>query len=285
MRKRVIAIAGIIVLLAGILMTACSSQKSDTADKTLVAYFSATGNTKAVAQSIAQETGADLFEIVPKVPYTDVQLGYDDPDKRITQEQGNDDASVEIENAVESFEQYSTIYIGYPIWYGKVPKIVITFMKSYDFSGKTVIPFCTSDNDPIETGLDELKAAAPNAIWLDGERFEGAKASDSQSGNEGAKEELDTQVKDFVKRTSAAVKSSKKSASEKQTAAGDISVEDKPFEEESEAEASQVTTEAVTTHQEEKATEKTTEKAEEDTTTTTESTTLGDHDTPYIPIP
>ncbi len=171
MKKKVIAVVGTIVLLVCILLSACSAVKDE---KILVAYFSATGNTRAVASQLAHETGADLFEITPKDPYTEVQLGYDDPDQRISKEQADENCRVEIAGTVENFEQYDTVYIGYPIWYGKVPRIVLTFLESYDFEGKKIIPFCTSDNDGIETGLEEIQKDSPKAEWLEGQRFDSA---------------------------------------------------------------------------------------------------------------
>jgi flavodoxin len=282
MKRRIIAVISILVLLAGIMLTACSKVEDK---KILVAYFSATGNTKAVAVQLATETGADLFEIVPKEPYTEVQLGYDDPDQRITKEQADEKCRVEIAGTVEHFEQYDTIYIGYPIWYGKVPRIILTFLESYDFEGREIIPFCTSDNDGIETGLDEIENLAPNADWQSGQRFDGGKVTKAldEKGviTDGT---VKKEIADFAEKTSPNSETNKKNRKENADTTKLYGSEEAPFEEDSR-----------TTVDDEKSTtttnksEHTTSTTEEQPTTpstepTTVTTTLGEHDTPYIPI-
>ncbi len=299
MNKKIVAVIGIIVILAGALFAACSKTKDE---KILVAYFSATGNTKAVALQLAENTGADLFEIVPKEPYTEIQLGYDDPDRRITKEQEDESCRVEIAGAVENFEQYDTVYIGYPIWYGKAPRIILTFLESYDFEGKKVIPFCTSDNDGIETGLDELQKAAPNAKWQDGQRFDGGKVAKALDENGSITDEtVKQEIADFAEKTSPNSETNKR----KDKADGDVTTkafggEEVSFEEGTdltEENYSETTDNTVSTTKKDNPTSTTkkpdatttTEKAKTTATTTTEreteSTTLGEHDTPYIPIP
>lgn len=296
MKKKIIAVIGIIVILAGTLFAACSKTKDE---KILVAYFSATGNTKAVAVQLAEDTGADLFEIVPKEPYTDVQLGYEDPDQRITKEQADEKCRVEIDGTVENFEQYDTIYIGYPIWYGKAPRIILTFLESYDFEGKKVIPFCTSDNDGIEAGLDEIQKAVPKAEWVDGQRFDGDKVTASlDDSGKITDETVKQEISDFAEKTSPNSETNKKKRKEK--ADGEVTTkafggEEASFEEGSSTSAengSQTSTQAnnnttATTAKSTTTTKApdTTKQKETTTTTTTESTTLGENDTPYIPIP
>ncbi len=295
MNKKIVAVIGIIVILAGALFAACSKTKDE---KILVAYFSATGNTKAVALQLAEKTGADLFEIVPKEPYTKIQLGYDDPDRRITKEQEDESCRVEIAGAVENFEQYDTVYIGYPIWYGKAPRIILTFLESYNFDGKEIIPFCTSDNDEIEAGLEEIKSIAPNAEWLEGQRFDGGKVTESLDVNgKIADDAVKQEIADFAEKTSPNSETNKKKrrngTTESTTKAfageevsfeeGSSTVETEP----SESSATTTTTTPSSTTQKRDNTT-TTQKSDSSTTTTeqvTESTTLGEHDTPYIPIP
>lgn len=109
----------------------------------LVVYFSGTGNTRRIAERIAAITGADLEEILPVRPYTEEDLNYNDPSTRATVEQNTPDARPEIANEI-SLDGYTTVYLGYPIWWGQAPRILSTFVGSHDFTGITVIPFCTS---------------------------------------------------------------------------------------------------------------------------------------------
>ena len=113
------------------------------ANKVLVVYFSATGTTRGVAEKIAALTGAELAEIIPAQPYTDEDLNYSDRSTRATVEQNTPDARPEIANDI-SLDGYSTVYLGYPIWWGQAPRIMSSFVESHDFTGITVIPFCTS---------------------------------------------------------------------------------------------------------------------------------------------
>lgn len=145
--------------------------EKDTA-RTLVIYFSATGTTKGVAEKIASVTGADLYEIVPKEQYTDADLNYNDSSTRATREQNDPDARPEFEPIEIDIENtYSTIFIGFPIWWGQEPRIMDTFVESYDFSGITVIPFCTSGSSGIGNSGNNLSEKAGSGKWLDGNRF------------------------------------------------------------------------------------------------------------------
>ncbi len=143
----------------------------------LVAYFSATNNTEGIAQKLADGLDADLYEIEPEVPYTEEDLNYSDSSTRATQEQNDPDARPEISGSVENMEQYEIVFLGYPIWWGQAPRIMNTFIESYDFDGKTVVPFCTSGSSGFGSSDAALKDAAEGAEWLDGERFS-ADASD-----------------------------------------------------------------------------------------------------------
>ena len=147
-----------------------SSEKGDT--DTVVVYFSATGTTKAVAEKIAGQAGADLKEIVPAERYTSADLNYNDRESRATKEQNDPNARPAIVGNI-SLGGYKTVYLGYPIWWGKAPKVLFTFVESCDFSGITVIPFCTSGSSDIGQSDDALAAQAGSGNWLQGKRFSG----------------------------------------------------------------------------------------------------------------
>lgn len=146
------------------------------ANRILVAYFSATGSTRGVAEHIADIVGADLFEIAPEKPYTGADLDYRDASSRASREQDDPAARPAIHGEVEDMGQYGVVFLGYPIWHGQAPKIISTFLEGCDLSGKTVIPFCTSGGSGIDGSEGALNALAPQARWRSGERF-GAGAS------------------------------------------------------------------------------------------------------------
>lgn len=139
--------------------------------KVLVAYFSATGTTKKLAEYAADATGADLYEIQPENPYTDEDLDYGDSDSRSSVEMDDPDARPAISGSVENMEQYDIVIIGYPIWWGEAPRIMSTFIESYDFSGKTLVAFCTSGGSGFGRSDSALKSAASEATWLKGDRL------------------------------------------------------------------------------------------------------------------
>ena len=147
--------------------------------KVLVAYFSATGTTKGVAEHIANGLNADIYEIVPEDPYTDADLNYNDNNSRTTIEMNNPNARPAISGSVENMEQYDIIFVGYPIWWGEAPRIVSTFMESYDFSGKTIVPFCTSGGSGIGSSASNLERLTSGATWLDGRRLNGSDSQDT----------------------------------------------------------------------------------------------------------
>ena len=147
--------------------------------KALVAYFSATGTTKGVAEHIANGLNADIYEIVPEEPYTDADLDYNDNNSRTTIEMNDPDARPVISGSVENMEQYDTVFIGYPIWWGEAPRIASTFMESYDFSGKTIVPFCTSGGSGIGSSASNLERLTSGATWLDGRRLNGSDSQDT----------------------------------------------------------------------------------------------------------
>lgn len=144
---------------------------ADTASDTLVAYFSCTNNTKAIAQLIANETKGELYEITPEVPYTEEDLDYYSDDCRANREQADKNARPAISGSVQDMDKYSIIYIGYPIWQLEAPRIISTFLESYDFDGKTIVPFCTSHSSSIGESDIQLRPLASSATWIAGRRF------------------------------------------------------------------------------------------------------------------
>ena len=174
--------------------TAESSSDETAADESqadkdvLVVYFSATGTTKGVAEKIASLTGADLYEIKAAQEYTAEDLDWNDSDSRTTHEQNDPAVRPEIGSDPVSLEGYSTIYIGFPIWWGEEPRIMDTFVESYDFDGITMIPFCTSSSSGIGMSGKNLESNAGSGKWLDGQRFSGSVSEDElQTWIEGLK--------------------------------------------------------------------------------------------------
>ena len=152
--------------------------------KTLVVYYSASGNTKDVSEKIAKITGADLFEIEPVEPYTDDDLDWRNNNSRVTKE--HDDESLRdvklVSTTVDNWDSYDTVYIGSPIWWGIAAWPVDNFVKDNDFTGKTVIPFCTATSSEIGDSGNLLKDMAGTGDWKEGVRFHsGASESDINS--------------------------------------------------------------------------------------------------------
>lgn len=137
---------------------------------TLIAYFSCTGNTETIASYLEKETGGDMFEIIPTVPYTAEDLNYN-TDCRANREQNDPDSRPEISELPESIESYDVIYVGYPIWWGEEPRIIDTFLESFDFSEKIIIPFCTSGSSGITSSVRNIREKCSDSDVLDGRRF------------------------------------------------------------------------------------------------------------------
>ena len=139
----------------------------------LVVYFSATGHTESVANDIAEATVGDLFEITPAEPYTDEDLNWSDENSRVSREYADESLrDVELTTAeVENWDSYETVFIGYPIWWGIAAWPVSSFVAANDFTGKTVIPFCTSSSSGLGQSGDLLADLAGNGTWLEGQRF------------------------------------------------------------------------------------------------------------------
>ena len=143
--------------------------------KTLVAYFSASGVTARVAKDVADAAGADLYEIRPAQPYSPGDLDWMDKKSRSTLEMNDPACRPAIEGQVNGMEQYDTILIGFPIWWYVEPRIVDTFLDSYDFSGKTLIPFATSSG--ISKAQKSLQEHCPAANWKQGQLLNGSSAA------------------------------------------------------------------------------------------------------------
>ena len=178
MKKNIII--SVIVLLVLITITGCitkkdnsnntnSTSKTEENSNTVVLYFSATGNTKSIAKRIAKESNSDIIEIIPKEKYKSEDLDYNS-DCRANREQNDSNARPEIENNID-ITKYDTIYLGYPIWWGTNPKIILTLLDTYDFNGKTIIPFCTSGSSDISKSVNDLRDYKSNLTIKDGKRF------------------------------------------------------------------------------------------------------------------
>ncbi|HIU27665.1 MAG TPA: flavodoxin [Candidatus Fimisoma avicola] len=150
------------------------------AGRTLVVYFSATGNTEEAANYIAEATGGDIFEIQPAEPYTDDDLNWTDDNSRVTREH-EDESLRDVElvaDTADNWDQYDTVFIGYPIWWGIAAWPVDTFVEANDFTGKTVIPFCTSSSSGIGQSGQLLADLASTGDWQEGQRFSSGVSQD-----------------------------------------------------------------------------------------------------------
>lgn len=141
------------------------STNTQSANETsLIVYFSWSGNTELVAQEIQTQTGADIFEIVPAVPYSDDYNTVVD----LAQKEQKENARPEIENTIKNLDQYDTVYVGYPNWWGDMPMILYTFFDTYDLSNKTILPFCTSGGSGLSNTVSEISSLEPNATVVSG---------------------------------------------------------------------------------------------------------------------
>lgn len=141
--------------------------------KVLVAYFSGTGNTRKLAEYAADGLGADLYEIIPQEPYSSDDLNYNNDNSRANIEMNDDSARPAISGGVDEMEEYDIIFLGYPIWWGQAPRILDTFIESYDFSGKTIVPFCTSGSSGVGSSATALKElCSDGSVWLEGSRLD-----------------------------------------------------------------------------------------------------------------
>lgn len=140
-------------------------------NKKLVVYFSCSGETKKVGEYIQSTLGCDIFEIVPEELYTDKDLDWEDKTSRSTLEMNDKSSRPSIKNKIDNIEEYDTIYLGFPIWWYTAPRIINTFLESYDFTNKKVILYCTSGGSSIDSTYNDLKNAYPNITFIKGERL------------------------------------------------------------------------------------------------------------------
>ncbi len=156
--------------------------QESTQSQAIVVYFSATGNTEALAQTIAQAANADLWEIIPEEPYTTEDLNYNNDDCRANIEMNDETSRPAIAETIENIDAYNTIFLGYPIWWGTMPRIINTFLDTYDLSDKTILPFCTSGGSGISSSVSSIKNACPNADVKEG--FRGTSSTTAQQAKE-----------------------------------------------------------------------------------------------------
>ena len=140
--------------------------------KKLVAYFSASGVTAKVAQTLAEAIGADIFEIAPKIPYTEADINWMDEKSRSTIEMKDPTSRPEIESKRDNMSEYDTIFVGFPIWWYVASTIINTFLESYDLTGKTIIPFATSGTSGMGKTNERLATSCKGAKLLEGKRFD-----------------------------------------------------------------------------------------------------------------
>mgnify|MGYP002622055929 CR=1 FL=1 len=152
------------ILACALALTGCAQK----GEKVLVAYFSATGTTAKVAANLAEATGATLYEIQPEVRYTDADLDWRDQESRSSLAMKDATCRPAIVKDLQDAASYSTVYVGFPVWWGTAPREVNTFMESYDFSGKTVILFATSGGSDLAQANADFKTAYPALVWKDG---------------------------------------------------------------------------------------------------------------------
>lgn len=154
--------------------------------KALVAYFSASGVTKKLAEDLAGAAGADLFEIVPETPYTKEDLNWQDAGSRSSVEMKDRSCRPAIASKVEDMSQYDVVFVGFPVWWYREPSIIDTFAEAYDFSGKTIVPFATSGSSGIGDSGKNIGVLAKGSKAVEGKRFaSGASAAELKEWAEG----------------------------------------------------------------------------------------------------
>ncbi len=174
MKKLIALVLTLMFTLTAVAAFAEEPAATDTPSKTLVVYYSATGSTERIANMIAAETGADVFVITPVEPYTDADLNWTDNNSRVSYEHEHPETQNEValtEITPENWDNYDTVYIGYPIWWGIAAWPVNQFVTGNDFTGKVVIPFCTSASSGFGQSGMLLSEAAGTGEWLAGQRF------------------------------------------------------------------------------------------------------------------
>ena len=168
MRKLTMILVALLTMSLGACSQNTNSKGNTKMDKTLVAYFSATGTTKDVAQQLAKVAGADLHEIKPAQRYTDADLNWHNKQSRSSVEMADKSSRPAITGKLTNMADYQTIYIGFPIWWYTAPTIINTFLESYDFTGKTVYLFATSGGSTIAKALEDMKTTYPKINFKGG---------------------------------------------------------------------------------------------------------------------
>ena len=160
----------VLALIAGLALPAAnvSAASKSKKKKVLVVYFSATGTTKSAAKKVKKATGGTLYQIKAAKPYTSADLNYDNDDCRANTEQRNGSVRPKIKGKVKNIKKYDVIFVGYPIWWGKEPMIIRTFLESYKLKGKKIVPFCTSGGSGISGSMKGIKASAKGAKVVKG---------------------------------------------------------------------------------------------------------------------
>jgi len=162
----------VFALIAGLALpvtnVSAAGKQKKTTKKVLVVYFSATGTTKGAAKKVKKATGGTLYQIKAAKPYTSADLSYDNDDCRANTEQRDGSVRPKIKGKVKNIKKYDVIFIGYPIWWGKEPMIIRTFLESYNLKGKKIVPFCTSGGSGISDSMKGIKASAKGAKVVKG---------------------------------------------------------------------------------------------------------------------
>ena len=172
--KKLTALLTALLLMLSCLPAASADEAAVPASHILVVYFSATGTTRGVAEKLAEGLSTDLYEIVPEEPYTDADLNYNDSRSRTSIETDDPSCRPAIAGELPDLAAYDTVLIGYPIWWGDVPRIVSTFVESVDLTDKTLAVFFTSGSSGLGNSMKHLEAQAGAGIWLEGRRFTGS---------------------------------------------------------------------------------------------------------------
>lgn len=170
----------LLLILAVFMCISMNAQKKEKTDgsKILVAYFSATGTTEKAARQVADVVGGTLYKIQPVKSYTSADLDWHDKASRSSVEMGDAQFRPELSSGLESLAGYEVIYIGFPIWWNQAPRVINTFMETYDFSGKTIIPFATSGSSSISNAEKELQKTYPHVKWEKGKLLNRATQAD-----------------------------------------------------------------------------------------------------------
>ena len=174
-----------VLMLSALMLTACGQTKNSSEMKTLVAYFSATGTTEAVAKDLAEVTGATLYEIKPAVKYTAADLDWRNKESRSSVEMADKNSRPAIVKDLKDADRFDVIYIGFPVWWYTAPTIINTFIETYGFDGKTVVFFATSGGSDVKGADKQFAEQYPDIIWKTGKLLNGATKEEMKAWIEG----------------------------------------------------------------------------------------------------